>query len=111
MCEQSRACCPTPKIVEEKICGNFATAVDPLTVWTTNENNYISGTFEVYNSASTSGNATMDVTSNPDIAVIQVPPGTTMSVSAQRPTAFTISAPLAGANGTYCITLYKRVLA
>ncbi|MEB9626167.1 hypothetical protein P4J20_31090 [Bacillus cereus] len=107
----SNACCPAPQIIQEKICGNFSTTTDPISVWTATDNSYISGTFEVFNSDSTPGNATFDVVANPDVGPIPVLPGTTMSVSVRRPTGLIVHAPLAGASGTYCLTLYKRVLA
>ncbi|PEQ68077.1 S-Ena type endospore appendage [Bacillus cereus] len=116
MCEQSRACCPEPQIVTEKICGNFEipSTLNPadLVLWTsTPGSDFVSGTFEVYNSTSSPINANVSVTANPPVALTVVPPGNTISVTAIRPTNFGVSGQLgvAGLTGTYCITLYKRI--
>ena len=42
---------------------------------------------------------------------VTVEPGNTTSQSVNQPTQFTIAAADVGDSGTYCITLYKRVLA
>ncbi|WP_148359646.1 S-Ena type endospore appendage [Peribacillus simplex] len=103
------ACCPPAQMFQEKICGNFNGTGADQTVWAAPPGDYFEGTFQIFNSASSTGTVTGTI--NPGaIAVGPVPPGSTFSVAATNPTSFTIAADV-GESGTYCITLYKRVLA
>lgn len=101
------ACCPQAQILKEEICGNFnGELADPgVAVWTAPAGSYISGTFQIFNSAASPD----DVTGGGDVT-LTVTPGNTLSQAVDNPTNFTITA-AEGVNGTYCITLYKRVLA
>jgi len=107
-------CCPPAQFFQEKICGNFSnpatTGAIGVTVWSAPAGDYIEGTFEIFNSASSPGTVSGAVVSTPATPGISVPPGFSISISALRPTSFAITVP-AGASGTFCITLYKRVLA
>ncbi|WP_148359644.1 S-Ena type endospore appendage [Peribacillus simplex] len=103
------SCCPPAQMFQEKICGNFNGTGAAQIVWTAPAGDYFEGTFQIFNSASSTGPVTGTI--NPGaVAVGPVPPGSTFSVAATNPTDFTITAPI-GTSGTYCITLYKRVLA
>ena len=110
-------CCPPAQFFQEKICGNFNNPVGTggglgVTVWSAPAGDYLEGTFEIFNSASSPGAVTGSVTSTavPVVTIFSAPPGFSVSVSVRRPTIFTLTVP-EGASGTYCITLYKRVLA
>ncbi|WP_027954010.1 S-Ena type endospore appendage [Halobacillus kuroshimensis] len=106
MCQSHSACCPQAQIIQEKICGNFnGVLADP--VWTAPAGSYISGTFQIFNSASSAGPVTGAITPTGALSAL---PGNTDSVSVNNPTAFAITS-VVGDSGTYCITLYKRVLA
>ncbi|KHE72973.1 S-Ena type endospore appendage [Halobacillus sp. BBL2006] len=104
------ACCPSGQIFQEQLCGNFNGGIDgqEQIVWQAPVGDYFEGTFEIFNSASSTADVTGTIT--PTGTVGPIPPGFSMSVSALNPTAFTITAP-AGTSGKFCITLYKRVLA
>lgn len=105
------ACCPSGQIFQEQICGNFygGTEGETQIVWQAPVGDFFEGTFEIFNSASSPGDATGTV--NPGgVTVGPVPPGFSMAQTVLNPTDFTITAP-AGVNGKFCITLYKRVLA
>ncbi|MBU4643201.1 S-Ena type endospore appendage [Bacillus toyonensis] len=105
-------CCPPAQIFQEKICGNFraTTAAVTQVVWTAPAGDFFEGTFEIFNSATSATPVTGTVTSTPVTPVLTVPVGFSVSATALRPTAFSITAPI-GTHGTYCITLYKHVLA
>jgi hypothetical protein len=105
----SEACCPPAQVFQEKICGNFNGPLAGVEVWSAPAGAYFSGTFELFNSASSPATVTATGASTPAIALTAAP-GNTDSQSVNQPTSFTITAG-AGDNGTYCITLYKRVLA
>lgn len=109
------ACCPPAQIFQEKICGNFngASSDTDIIVWTapTVFNDYIQGTFEIFNSARSTGAVGGSVSNSVGGPVtFTADPGNSISSSVISPTSFTITAG-AGETGTYCITLYKRVLA
>lgn len=105
----SGACCPPAQLFKEENCGNFNGTGADEQVWAAPAGDYFEGTFQIFNSAASSGTVTGTI--NPGaIPIGPVPQGSTFSVAALNPTSFTITAP-AGATGTYCITLYKRVLA
>jgi len=113
------ACCPPAHIFQEQICGNFSnigsTTPLVLSLFTSPVGDYFEGTFQLFNSAASpttvSGTVTSSITTPPTITTIgPVPPGTTFTVAVKNPTDFGISAS-AGVSGTYCITLYKRILA
>ncbi|OJD74831.1 S-Ena type endospore appendage [Bacillus paramycoides] len=114
-------CCPPAQIFQEKICGNFnggaAGVVDQI-VWSAPAGDFFEGTFEIFNSATSANTVTgIIISSNPTPppATITtnlgpVPPGFSVSNTVSKPISFAITAP-AGTNGTFCITLYKHVLA
>ncbi|MFA9456771.1 S-Ena type endospore appendage [Halalkalibacter sp. AB-rgal2] len=105
------ACAPSGFMFQECISGNFnATdaSIDTL-VWTSDPGHYTQGTFQVFNSAASAAVVTGTV-AGAQPATITADPGFTISSSVQGPTGFTIEA-ATGTSGTYCITLYKRVLA
>jgi len=116
MCGSNGSCCPPAQIFQEKICGNFngpTNGVTDETVFTAPLGDYFEGTFELFNSASSVTNVTGTVNSAvspPSVPVGPVPPGNTFTSAVKSPTSFAIQVP-AGTNGTYCITLYKRILA
>jgi hypothetical protein len=106
------ACCPPAVIMKEELCGNFNGTVTPgvaVTVWSAPAGDYIQGTFTIFNSAASTGEVTAAGTATPEID-LSATPGNTSSQSVSNPTNFTITAD-AGESGTWCITLYKRVLA
>jgi hypothetical protein len=105
----NNACCPPAQILKEEICGNFNGPLAGVTVWSAPAGSYISGTFQLFNSASSTGTVTATGAATPAIA-LSAAPGNTDSESVNNPTTFVITA-AAGDSGTYCITLYKRVLA
>ncbi|MEH6989895.1 S-Ena type endospore appendage [Cytobacillus firmus] len=108
----NNACCPTPEIFQEKICGNFngGTAGIELMVWQAVPGDYFEGTFEIFNSASSSGSVTGDITAEMGETVVgPVPQGNSVANSVLEPSDFTISAP-PNTSGKFCITLYKRVM-
>lgn len=104
-CSSSNNCAPQPQLFQECINGNFSDTA--ATVWSAPPGHYIEGTFEIYNSASSSGDATGSV--NGGAVDFTVPSGYTIGGSAENPTVFSITA-ATGVNGSYCITLYKKVL-
>ncbi len=108
MCNDGN-CCPPPQVFQEKICGNFNGALAAEEVWSAPAGAYFAGTFEIFNSASSTGTVTAAGTATPVIA-LSATPGNSDSQSVNTPTNFTITA-AAGNSGTWCITLYKRVLA
>lgn len=96
---------------QECISGNFNATdgeVETL-VWTSNPGEYTAGTFQLFNSAA-SVTAVAGEIGGMQPATITADPGFTVAASVQGPTGFTIDAPT-GTSGSYCITLYKRVLA
>jgi hypothetical protein len=106
------ACCPPAQIMQEEICGNFNGTVTPgtaVTVWSAPPGDYIQGTFSIFNSAASTGTVTAAGAATPAI-VLSATPGNTASQSVSNPTTFTITADI-GESGSWCITLYKRVLA
>jgi hypothetical protein len=103
------ACCPPAQILKEEICGNFNGELATEEVWSAPGGSYISGTFQLFNSASSPATVTAAGTATPAIE-LSAAPGNTNSQSVNNPTSFTITA-AEGDSGTYCITLYKRVLA
>lgn len=111
------ACCPQAQIFQEKLCGNFNNTTDEeitLIAWQVPEGvtDYIQGTFEIFNSNVSADAVEGVVTSaNDEIEVPEIvaDPGNSAAVSVSRPTAFEITVG-PGESGTYCITLYKRVL-
>jgi hypothetical protein len=103
------ACCPSAQILKEEICGNFNGSLTDPEVWSSPPGNYIAGTFQLFNSASSTATVTATGTATPPIA-LSADPGNTTSQSVNNPTDFTITT-TAGDSGKYCITLYKRVLA
>jgi hypothetical protein len=110
------ACCPPAQTFQEQICGNFNGSTIGITdavVFIAPVGDYLEGTFQLFNSASSVSSVSGTVTSAgapPTTPIGPVPPGNTFTVAVKNPTSFSISIP-AGTNGTYCITLYKRVLA
>ncbi|WP_243293154.1 S-Ena type endospore appendage [Bacillus sp. FJAT-47783] len=106
----SGACCPPAQIIKEEICGNFNGELTAVEVWSAPTGSYISGTFQIFNSASSTGAVTATGTANPAI-VLDASPGNTDSQSVNNPTTFEITTATVRDSGTYCITLYKRVLA
>ncbi|MDP1383939.1 hypothetical protein Q8G31_30300 [Priestia megaterium] len=106
------SCCPHPQILKEKICGNFigSAGATPI-LWQAPEGDYIEGTFQVFNSAASGGNASGNISlaGGIGIGMSDATPGNTISQSVPSPVSFSIIAPV-GVSGTYCITLYKRVL-
>ncbi|MED3324565.1 hypothetical protein P4377_24385 [Bacillus thuringiensis] len=107
MCNSGN-CSPPAQIMQEQITGNFNGPLAVISVWSAPAGAYFSGTFEIFNSASSPGTVTGGGTSTPTIA-LSATPGNADSQSVNQPTDFTITAG-AGDTGTYCITLYKRIL-
>ncbi|WP_394549380.1 S-Ena type endospore appendage [Priestia aryabhattai] len=109
MCNSSNeSCSPSAQMFQETISGNFNGTGAAVTVWTAPAGAYFSGTFEIFNSASSP--AAVTVATTPAGTVLSATPGYTVSETVNQPTAFAITAPV-GASGKFCITLYKRVLA
>ncbi|MFD9628970.1 S-Ena type endospore appendage [Peribacillus muralis] len=104
-------CCPPAQIFQESICGNFNGTGAAVTVWSAPAGAYFSGTFEIFNSASspTATPVTATTTSTP-AGALSATPGNSDAQSVDQPIDFAINAPI-GATGKFCITLYKRVLA
>lgn len=107
------SCCPPARIFQEKICGNFnfnGTGA-PQIVWSAPPGDYFEGTFQVFNSAASPGtvSANIGLIGGGGLG-ISIDPGSTVSLAANNPVSLTIFTD-AGESGTYCITLYKRVLA
>jgi hypothetical protein len=98
-----------PQFFQEKITGNFNGGATPLTVWTAPAGSYFSGTFEIFNSAASPATVTGATDSTP-AGALSASPGNSTAVSVNQPTEFTITA-AAGDSGTFCIILYKKVLA
>ncbi|TKH17361.1 hypothetical protein FC697_22255 [Bacillus wiedmannii] len=107
-------CCPESEIIQEEFCGHFNYNVIPegfyvIFAVAVADTSYISGTFEIFNSDSSVGNATVEILGIPNTNMI-VQPGVSGTRTVTRPTAFTIRVP-PNTSGTYCITLYKRISA
>ncbi|MDM5295330.1 hypothetical protein QUF81_19655 [Peribacillus simplex] len=100
-------CSPPAQMFQESICGNFNGPLAAETVWSAPAGAYFSGTFEIFNSASSTTTVTATVT---PAGALSATPGNSHSVSVNQPTGFAITAG-AGASGKFCITLFKRVLA
>ncbi|TVY08864.1 S-Ena type endospore appendage [Paenibacillus cremeus] len=110
MCCNTSACCPPAQIFQEKICGNFLGAA-VRAVFTAPAGDYFEGTFEIFNSASSTASAVGTVT--PAVGAVttfDAVPGFSNAAAVKNPISFVIDAPT-GVSGTFCITLYKRVLA
>ncbi|TYS67651.1 hypothetical protein FZC76_13835 [Sutcliffiella horikoshii] len=107
MCCNNSNCAPQAQLFQECISGNFLGTGTIVTVWSAAAGQYSQGTFSLFNSASSATNATGTINGATEIIAA---PGSTVSQSVSTPTAFAITA-ATGDNGTYCITLYKRVLA
>ncbi|MFD9628969.1 S-Ena type endospore appendage [Peribacillus muralis] len=103
----SGGCCPSGQMFQEKICGNFNGPLTAEAVWTAPAGAYFSGTFEIFNSASSPTAVTATIT---PLGALSAAPGNSDTQSVDQPTAFAITA-AAGSSGKFCITLYKRVLA
>lgn len=106
-------CCPDAMIFTEKICGDFG-SINQV-VWSAPEvNDYIQGTFEVFNAGSGRVDFSVNFPTNP-IVIENVPPGTSQSISVNNPETFIIqtifNGVYSGTTGKWCITLYKRVFA
>ncbi|KXZ18810.1 hypothetical protein AXI59_16255 [Bacillus nakamurai] len=103
-------CCPNAMIFQEELCGNFG-AIDAA-VWTApTVNDYIQGTFEVFNAGP--GTVDFSVTSNGVLNLFHVPPENSIAVSFNNPTRFAVQTIFGevynGSTGKWCITLYKRI--
>lgn len=110
MCNDN-ACCPNARIFQEKICGNFTGAdpATPLSVWIAPTGSYFAGTFEIFNSGSSPSAIIGTVTTPTPGGNLGALPGNSDAASLNSPTEFTITAG-AGHSGTFCITLYKRII-
>lgn len=103
-------CCPNAVILQEQICGNFRD-INQIVWEAPAVNDYIQGTFEVFNA----GNGpVMFTVNNLPTPPFTVPPGTSQSISVNNPTNFIIQTTgfpgaVPGTHGKWCITLYKRV--
>ncbi|MBN8208972.1 hypothetical protein JI666_09470 [Bacillus sp. NTK071] len=112
MCESkgNNACCPDGQIFQENFCGNLGPGFD-ATVWEAPPglNDYIQGTFEVFNAGTEDILATV-TSPNGNVGPFAIPPNTSVSRSAVNPTSFIITVPDNNKLGSkYCITLYKRI--
>ncbi|MCA0986509.1 S-Ena type endospore appendage [Guptibacillus algicola] len=110
----NNACCPDGQVFQEKICGNLAPGND-LAVWDAAEggvDDYLQGTFEVFNAGDHNIQVTIRDASNQIIVgVYDVPPQTTVTKSANKPAKLVVTVPETNKLGSkYCITLYKRVI-
>ncbi|EEK75499.1 hypothetical protein COE58_03525 [Bacillus cereus] len=104
-------CCPPSQIFQEKICGNFGPDNDVVVWFADQVDDYIQGTFEVFNSASSTGNVIASLGSALQGSVLfPTPPGFSRSTSFPLPITFQINSP-PNTSGTFCITLYKRIRA
>ncbi|PEQ68080.1 S-Ena type endospore appendage [Bacillus cereus] len=103
-------CCPSSKVMTEKICGTFGPTQGATAIWFTNEANYSFGTFELYISpdSDTQTVTTLTITSPLNLSPLSTLPGSSVNRSVPRPTQATLNAG-PGSSGRYCITLYKRV--
>jgi hypothetical protein len=115
MCDSSNGnLCPPAQIFQETLCGNFnnptAAAVTTI-VWSAPAGAYFSGTFEIFNSASSpvATPVTATMASTP-VGALSATSGNSDSQSVDQPTNFEITIP-PGANGKFSMILYKRVLA
>jgi hypothetical protein len=102
-------CCPPAQMFQEKICGNFNGPLAAVVVWSAPPGSYFAGTFEIFNSASSLTTVTAATVSTP-VGALSAAPGNSDTQSVNNPTSFAITAAV-GNSGTFCITLYKRVLA
>ncbi|MHC2836291.1 S-Ena type endospore appendage [Bacillus sp. F9_6S_D1_P_5] len=103
-------CCPPAQLFQEKICGNFGPN-NTVVVWSAGEvDDYVQGTFEVFNSASSTENVGIAVTGVQGSFTAETPPGFSRAISARFPITFQIGS-LSNTSGTFCITLYKRIRA
>ncbi|MFL0499072.1 S-Ena type endospore appendage [Priestia megaterium] len=108
MCN-NESCSPSAQIFQESISGNFNGTGAAVIVWSAPAGAYFSGTFEIFNSASSPTTVTATMTSTP-AGALSASPGNSDTQSVDQPTDFTITAGV-GDTGKYCINLYKRVLA
>ncbi|PEQ68078.1 S-Ena type endospore appendage [Bacillus cereus] len=114
MCDlNSTHCCPKPKIVQEKICGNMGTNLGSISAWSSFDNTVIYGIFEVFNSPDSPNPVQFQIRDDTNAVISTsslIPPGMTVAGSAKRPVNFTISVPGAGGSVKYCATIYRRVI-
>ncbi|MEL3973319.1 S-Ena type endospore appendage [Rossellomorea oryzaecorticis] len=115
MCDKKKKKCkkrsPQAQIFQEKLCGNFKGISDPATaipIWSAPLDDYIQGTFEVFNSSASTGPLLGTITSQPSATDLEIFPGNSQAKSVLNPTSFTITAG-SGDSGTWCINLYKRI--
>jgi len=111
MCSSGHACCPPAQIFQEEICGVFdGSELNP--VWLAPAGDYIQGTFRIFNSSASGGNAEATVVRSvgADVDLTDATPGNTTARTVNNPIQFRITA-ANDVSGEYCITLYKRVRA
>ncbi|MBD2794689.1 S-Ena type endospore appendage, partial [Xenorhabdus szentirmaii] len=103
-------CCPSPQIIQEKICGNFRLQEGTsFEVWNAvTDTGVIQGTFEIFSSSINEGVLPITGTINPGAIVITASPGNSVTSTILNPTSFNIEGEQ-NDSGTYCITLYKRI--
>ncbi|MBM7618742.1 hypothetical protein JOC95_000584 [Bacillus tianshenii] len=104
-------CCPSPTVIQEKICGNLNGPLLNYTAWEGPEvNDYIQGTFEIFNAGPEDITAQILDSLGATVGTIDVPPGNSVAVSVNNPNTFNVQVP-EGTRGKFCITLYKRLFA
>ncbi|MEH6944104.1 S-Ena type endospore appendage [Bacillus sp. JJ722] len=108
--DANNACCPSSQIFQERICGNFQGPLtgDAAIVWQApaTNNDYIQGTFEIFVE-----NGDVAATVASPLGAVTFPAvtaGNSLTRSVNSPTSFTLTGVVAGENGRFCITLYKR---
>lgn len=100
-------CCPSAQIFKEELCGNLTGPLEGFEAWTApiGMNDYIQGTFEIFNAGP--GVITATISGTPD-ANLNVPPGSSQAVGVINPSEMVVTVP-AGTSGKFCINLFKRL--
>jgi hypothetical protein len=117
MCSSNvvRRCCPSAQILQEKICGNFNGPLvgESSVLWRAplTSSDYIQGTFEVFVSTGAVTAAVISSIPTENVTFPVVSAGNTLSRSVNFPIDFRLTDIEEGDSGTFCITLYKRILA
>lgn len=116
MCSNNNnACCPPDQVFQESHCGNFKGNQDDdrITVWESRLdcNDFIQGTFEVFNSNDSKHRVKATVVKEGyGDEEFYIYPGDSVLISVSHPKKFKIKVQECD-HGKFCFNLFKRILA
>ncbi|GAA0305584.1 hypothetical protein GGQ92_002525 [Gracilibacillus halotolerans] len=100
-------CCPDRPYINDEICGNFntTTAAVPLTMYTSEDNLFVSGTVSIYYDRGTPDEITATITdTGGDTTALTIPQGNTISQTFDNIATVTVDTD--AAIGKYCLTVH-----